>query len=631
MFIKVVFKSILGKLCPEEYSVEAKTPSEAIRAVTNQLKDKLIKPNGLRWVCRVKGYETVDSLKSACEEGTVLEVYPDFRASGLFSWVKIVIGAIFIVAGIFFGQPWAVSLGASLVLSGIADLLTPGASNGKEEEASRYFGHRQNTTLIGTRIPIAYGRNKIYGHLLSLNTGTGSNQVEKYVLNVNTSGGKITGVTPTNPNYPYTPDISTDGESATIEVPKDSEVIVEITKPDGTTEDTTIIVDDNKTERLGGFKFSSVSFPDYFKEFSCVFSLGEVFVLYDAYTGEKYKTFTFTRSSEESKEVFSKPNQFTWFAPVSFNLPLYGGTRYMTWYYTYLYRNEQGEFYFPDYPATWTELLTLNDEGPYALSDTAPAEASKDTYAVGYVFFAVKKEFIGSIVNTQEDISMQNIVTKNPGKCFAGTMSPKNLEEVFPSSDYYVSIFYKILYNIGSYLGEVQDPSSLNQPLLMQNQVVSYGSNFSFNDSGDPLWIRFTSIVRSIDVLPCFIRYSDIVSYLDLIKDSPQEQTERLFSSTKTLSSVRCKYSLEDTETVTYNDVFMRVIWSNPDYIRNNLTYVNYPYNYQNNPQLSYDFPDVFVCGTVQVLLLLDKEAPTRFNLVGAMLPTESQEDIRNM
>lgn len=271
MFIKVVFKSILGKLCPEEYSVEAKTPSEAIRAVTNQLKDKLIKPNGLRWVCRVKGYETVDSLKSACEEGTILEIYPDFRASGLFSWVKIAVGVVFVVAGIFFGQSWAVSLGASLILSGIADLLAPGASNGKEEDASRYFGHRQNTTLIGTRIPIAYGRNKIYGHILSLNTQ--ASNVTTYVApdappssdtvtfrleitnNVNNYGASWISITafPTNVNDLVSSDSSFDASNTYIElvVKSGAEITYTLTKAGGKieyytinpTEDTTVSID----------------------------------------------------------------------------------------------------------------------------------------------------------------------------------------------------------------------------------------------------------------------------------------------------------------------------------------------------------------------------------------------------
>lgn len=65
------------------------------------------------------------------------------------------------------------SLGVSLILGGVISLLSPapdlgGGGNG-EENNSKYLGAQQNTTQIGTRIPLPYGYNRIPGHFLSIN------------------------------------------------------------------------------------------------------------------------------------------------------------------------------------------------------------------------------------------------------------------------------------------------------------------------------------------------------------------------------------------------------------------------------------------------------------------------------
>ena len=67
---------------------------------------------------------------------------------------------------------FALSTGTLMVLQGTIGLLTAKKQDVSSDstESSRTFGANTNTTKIGTRIPIGYGKYKIYGHYLSVNT-----------------------------------------------------------------------------------------------------------------------------------------------------------------------------------------------------------------------------------------------------------------------------------------------------------------------------------------------------------------------------------------------------------------------------------------------------------------------------
>jgi predicted phage tail protein len=197
MFVKVKFHGILKKLCPKIYEVDAQTPAEALRGLTNQL-PQLKRKDGKLYQCQVRECRTKESLFSTFGDLTELNVYPSFIASGGGGnpWVMILVGALLITAAIVTGGAamaavfagtaagWTavgaaaafatVALGAGMVVAGLSQLLTPTpkVSNTQESQVaeSRFFNSNQNTTAIGTRIAVAYGRNKIYGQLLSFNT-----------------------------------------------------------------------------------------------------------------------------------------------------------------------------------------------------------------------------------------------------------------------------------------------------------------------------------------------------------------------------------------------------------------------------------------------------------------------------
>ena len=198
--MKVKFHGFLKKLCPKEYyEVDARTPAEAIRGLTNQMK-QLIRVGGNRWVCRVRECPNREDLYAINPELNELNLYPDYSPAGggNSGTMQIIVGAVLVVlavaAWIFlpgFGVAMTAALaegatalttagmitasvgmmGAGLILSGIATMMikVPKASN-DDSDSNKYFGGSGNTTRIGTRIAIGYGKYKFYGHLLSVTT-----------------------------------------------------------------------------------------------------------------------------------------------------------------------------------------------------------------------------------------------------------------------------------------------------------------------------------------------------------------------------------------------------------------------------------------------------------------------------
>jgi predicted phage tail protein len=77
--------------------------------------------------------------------------------------VRIVIGAVLVVAGVYFGNPWLVKVGAALVLGGVVEMLTkPKAgmapTDRSDEAASALYNGVVNVTEQGTPVPIICGR-----------------------------------------------------------------------------------------------------------------------------------------------------------------------------------------------------------------------------------------------------------------------------------------------------------------------------------------------------------------------------------------------------------------------------------------------------------------------------------------
>lgn len=187
MLVKIIFHGALKKICPDVYEADASTPAEAIRGITNQFRNKLIRKDGQRFVCSVKECPKDVDLNS-CIRTEELNIYPSFYASGgggnKPGMIQTVIGSVLIVVGAalwyFTGGTaaaigtWMMKVGAAMVLTGAATMLfgpnVDTANSSENPESSKAFGNSGNTTKIGTRIPIGYGKYKVAGQYLSINT-----------------------------------------------------------------------------------------------------------------------------------------------------------------------------------------------------------------------------------------------------------------------------------------------------------------------------------------------------------------------------------------------------------------------------------------------------------------------------
>jgi predicted phage tail protein len=195
MFVKVIFHGMLKKICPEEYTVDANTPAEAIRGVTNQFRKKLIRRDGQRFICSVKECPRDIDLNSSLRSDE-LNIYPAFCTSGGSSrpgLMQTIIGAIIVTIGaVLFFTGVGTAAGAFMMKAGavmmIAGALTYALSPkmdtahaSSNPESSKAFGNSGNTTKIGTRIPIGYGTYKVAGQYLSVNTESIDTKTSKSV------------------------------------------------------------------------------------------------------------------------------------------------------------------------------------------------------------------------------------------------------------------------------------------------------------------------------------------------------------------------------------------------------------------------------------------------------------------
>jgi len=172
--------------------IEAQNAFQAIEALSRQIEG--FQPSAKKGKARVKivGYETEESLYQDIPENETLHIVPQLNGgkSGN-AWLQILAGVALIGVALIPGVGTMVSsiamkVGAMLVLGGLSQLLAPQPENDKDVQVkSRYLGSPGNTVQIGTRIPILYGEDRVYGHYLSFDI----NSQQFSGGGVSTSGG----------------------------------------------------------------------------------------------------------------------------------------------------------------------------------------------------------------------------------------------------------------------------------------------------------------------------------------------------------------------------------------------------------------------------------------------------------
>jgi len=105
--------------------------------------------------------------------GKVVTLVPAVVAAS--NGLRVIVGAILIVAGAYFAQPWLMNLGIGMVVGGVAGMLTKAPSfnpsaldKGPADTPSYAFAGPHMTTGQGNCVPLGYGRCRVGGALVSV-------------------------------------------------------------------------------------------------------------------------------------------------------------------------------------------------------------------------------------------------------------------------------------------------------------------------------------------------------------------------------------------------------------------------------------------------------------------------------
>jgi len=187
--VKIFLHGYLKDLYPNVIELTGSSVKEIINGLCKQTKAFDPKLGEDRHTISVVGFRTKESIEGPLPSDTTeLHLVPTL-SGGKGGLLKIVVGIVFIAAVVITAGGFAAAgalissnifaaiafnIGVSLVLGGLLEMLSPapkkdggGGAVANDPEASKYLGATQNTVKIGTRIPIGYGRFKIYGHYLS--------------------------------------------------------------------------------------------------------------------------------------------------------------------------------------------------------------------------------------------------------------------------------------------------------------------------------------------------------------------------------------------------------------------------------------------------------------------------------
>ena len=151
------------------------TVAELIEGVTRQVKGFLPDPVKGRHRIKVVDFDTEESLHiplgADVEEIHIIPQMSGGKKGGL---LQILLGVVLVGVGLLLGAGslmggLLMKAGALAVLGGLTAMLAPKpeADGLSEQKRSHYLGAPKNTVAIGTRIPILYGRHRVFGHYLS--------------------------------------------------------------------------------------------------------------------------------------------------------------------------------------------------------------------------------------------------------------------------------------------------------------------------------------------------------------------------------------------------------------------------------------------------------------------------------
>lgn len=189
---QIVFDSgPLALQYPDGIWLEADTAAEAISGLNGRLGFR--EEDGDRHVFALQQFPSRDSLYQPTTAERIVVTPVAFGAGGR-GVFQIVLGIILIVVGYF--TSWAggtslIKIGVALVISGLVQALMPQPEirrQTEEDARSAYLPANKNTTKIGTRIPLLFGRRRVWGHILTFNVSA-TNMYQPSLYNGSYEGG----------------------------------------------------------------------------------------------------------------------------------------------------------------------------------------------------------------------------------------------------------------------------------------------------------------------------------------------------------------------------------------------------------------------------------------------------------
>ena len=158
------------------FRLAVRSPAEAIRALCVQVPgfERFLsnaKSRGLEFAVFRGNTNIGQDELGYCGAGDI-RIAPVVVGSKRAGLLQTIIGAVLIVAGSYFQQPWAVQLGVGLVAGGVIQMLSPQAGGLKTSAAPENtpgyaFGSAKNTTASGNPVSLCYGRRRWGGAIIS--------------------------------------------------------------------------------------------------------------------------------------------------------------------------------------------------------------------------------------------------------------------------------------------------------------------------------------------------------------------------------------------------------------------------------------------------------------------------------
>lgn len=162
----------LGKKFGRSFKLDVKSPAEAIQALKANFPDfesYMRQFAKQQFVVRV-GKTSVDEsgLTMQSTKGAI-RITPVIAGSGT-GGVKMIVGAVLIVAGVFFQNPYLITAGISMMVGGAVQLLMAPPKSGDKETGNKpsyAFNGPVNTTAQGNVVPICYGQMLVGSQVVS--------------------------------------------------------------------------------------------------------------------------------------------------------------------------------------------------------------------------------------------------------------------------------------------------------------------------------------------------------------------------------------------------------------------------------------------------------------------------------